>query len=323
MKILLIKTEGMKPLLITEKHLEKIRRIDKNIKVTAISSLDKEEIVKHLKDADIIAGSPWVIPQIKEAQKLKWIHSFSAGMDRVLTPEVLKSQIILSNSSGIHATPIAEHVLAFILIFTRRFRVALKNQQQKIWSRDQDLTELRDKTVLVVGLGNIGTEIARLASCFGAKVIGIKQNANNKPDFVSKAYTVNQLEGILPKADFVILCLPLTSRTHRLFNMKKFKLMKKSAVLINIGRGALVNEKELIEALDKKIIRGAGLDVTEEEPLSDKSKLWEMENVVITPHHSGWSEKYMDRAIDLFCVNLKAYLANQPPPNLVDKTKGY
>ena len=323
MKILMIKTEGMMPLLVKEKHLEKIRNIDKNIKVTAVSSPNKQEITKQLIDADIIAGSPWVIPSIKEAKKLKWIHAFSAGVEKVLTPEVVKSKVMVSNSSGIHAVPIAEHVIGFMLIFTRKFYDTFRKQQQKIWSRNQYLTELRDKTVLVVGLGHIGTEITRLSNCLGAEAIAVKQNIKNKPDFVSKVYTVNKLESVLPKADFVVLCLPLTRDTHHLFGMKKFKLMKKSGVIINIGRGGLINEKELIKALEDKVIGGAGLDVTEEEPLSEKSRLWEMENVVLTPHHSGWSEKYMDRAIDLFCINLKAYLRRKKLPNLVDKTRGY
>ena len=323
MRILLIQTEGMKPLSIQEKHLAKIRSVDKKIRVTSVSSLDKGQIAKHLVDADIIAGSPWVIPKIMEAKKLKWIHSFSAGMDRVLTPQVLKSKIILTNSSGIHAIPIAEHVLAFMLIFTRKFYDTFKNQQEKIWSKNQNLTELRDKTVLVVGLGNIGTEVARLANCFEAHVIAIKQDIKNKPDGIHKVYSINQIEKILPKADFVVLCLPLTDRTYHLFDMKKFKLMKKSGVIINIGRGPLIKEADLILALEKKIIQGAGLDVTEEEPLPKDSHLWDMENVIITPHHSGWSEKYMDRGTDIFCLNLKAYLKGKPLPNLVDKTRGY
>jgi len=313
----------MKPLLVKEKHLEKITNIDKNIRVTAVSSLDKQDIAKQLIDTDIIAGSPWVIPSIKAAKKLKWIHSFSAGVEKVLTPEVVKSKIMVSNSSGIHAVPIAEHVLGFILIFTRKFYDTFKKQLEKNWQRNQDLTELRDKTVLVVGLGNIGTQVARLASCFGAKVIGIKQNTNNKPDFVSKIYSINQIDKVLPIADFVVLSLPLTPQTKYLFDIDKFKKMKRSAVIINIGRGGLMNEKDLIKALNQKIIVGAALDVTEEEPLSQKSKLWEMKNVIITPHHSGWSEKYMDRAIDRFCINLKAYLTNKPLPNLVDKKRGY
>ena len=311
MKVLLIRTEGASPLEIKDKHLERIRALDKSIKVTTLSSLDKQEIAKQIKDADIIAGVQPVIPSIKNAKKLKLIHVFSAGVEKVLTPEVIKSKVIVSNSSGIHAVPIAEHVIGFMLIFTRKFYDTFRKQQRKIWNKNQDLTELRDKTVLVVGLGHIGAEVARLASFLGANVITIKQN------------TKNQLEKVLPKADFVVLCLPLTHDTYHMFDMKKFKLMKKSSIIINIGRGGVINEKEMIEALDKKIIGGAGLDVTEEEPLSQKSKLWEMENVVVTPHHSGWSEKYMDRAINLFCVNLKAYLKRKKLPNLVDKKGGY
>lgn len=323
MKILLIKTEGTIPLKITQKHLKKIRSIDKNIQLVAVPSDKKEEIEKHIKDAEIVAGSSGIASSIPLAKNLKWIHAFSAGAEKILTPEVVKSKIIVSNSSGIHAIPIAEHVIGLMLIFTRKFYDTFKKQQRKIWEKNQDLTELKDKTVLVVGLGNIGTEVARLANCFGANIIAVKQNIKNKPKFVSKIYSNNDLDKALPKADFVILCLPLTNETRYLFYMKKFKLMKKSAVIMNIGRGGLINESELIQALDKKIISGAGLDVTEEEPLPQKSRLWEMENVVVTPHHSGWSEKYMDRAIDLFCINLKAYLANKPLPNFVDKARGY
>lgn len=323
MKILLIKTEGEIPLLIKDKHLKQIESISKKIKVVAVSCFDEKEITKQIKNADIIAGVPFVIPPITSAKNLKWIHTFSAGVEKVLTDEIVKSKVIVTNSSGIHATPIAEHVLGFTLIFTRKFYDTFKKQKNKIWKSSEDLTELRGKTVLVVGLGHIGTEVARLAHCFGTRVIAVKNNINNKPDFVNKLYSSNQLEEAIPKADFVVICLPYTKDTHHLFDMKKFKLMKKSAVLINIGRGGVVHEKQLIEALNKKIVGGAALDVTEQEPLPKKSRLWEMEKVIITPHHSGWSEKYMDRGIDIFCHNLKAYLKNKPLPNLVDKKRGY
>jgi phosphoglycerate dehydrogenase-like enzyme len=332
MKILLIKTEGETPLEIKDKHLEKILDVDKSIKVTAVSSIDKRELASQITDAEVVSSVPGVIPSIKGAKSLKWIHAFSAGVEKVLTEEVVKSNVIVSNSSGIHAIPIAEHVLGFMLIFTRKFYDTFKKQQEKIWQSNQDITEVRGKTALVVGLGHIGTEVARMSCCLGVKVLAVKQNIKNKsstnsvldkPDSVHKLYAKDDLEEALPKADFVVLCLPLTSQTHHLFDMKKFKLMKKSGVLINIGRGGVVNEKELIEALDKKIIGGAALDVTETEPLPKESKLWNMENVVITPHHSGLSEKYMDRAIDLFCLNLKAYIKGEPLPNLVDKKRGY
>lgn len=323
MKVLLIKTKEPSILSITEKHLKKLRSVDKKLEVKAISSSDKKEIEKHLVNTDIIAGTPNVIPPIAKAKNIKWIHSFSAGVEKILTPEVVESKLIVTNSSGIHAIPIAEHVIGFMLIFTKKFYNSFRNQQKKIWQKNQELTELREKTVLVVGLGNIGAQVARLANCFGANVIAIKQNTNNKPDWISKIYSINNLEKILPLADFVVLCLPLTSQTLHLFDIKKFKKMKKSGVIINIGRGGLINEKDLVKVLDQKIIAGAGLDVTEEEPLSKESPLWKMKNAVITPHHSGWSEKYMDRAIDLFCLNVKAYLRGMPLPNLVDKKRGY
>jgi len=323
MKILLIKTEGEIPLEIKNSHLEKIRGVNKSIKVSAVTSADKQEIAKQLKDANIIAGVPFVIPSITNAKNLKWIHSFSAGVEKVLTDKVIKSKVIVSNSSGIHAIPIAEHVIGFMLMFTRKFYDTFKKQQKKIWEANQNLTEIRGKTVLVVGLGHIGTEVARLTSCIGAKVIAIKQSLSNKPKFVDKLYRIRDLGKVLPKADFVVLCLPLTAETKHLFGMKKFKLMKRSGSIINIGRGGLIKESDLITALEQRIIAGAALDVTEEEPLSQKSKLWQMENAVITPHHSGWSEKYMDRAIDLFCINLKAYFKREKLPNLVDKKRGY
>lgn len=323
MKILLIKTEGSIPLETKGKHLEQILSLDRKIEAVAVSSQDTKEIQKQLVDADIIAGDQGVFPSIKNANKLKWIHSFSAGVEKVLTDEVIKSKVIVSNSSGIHAIPIAEHVLGFMLIFTRKFYDTFKKQQEKIWEANQDLTELREKTVLVVGLGHIGTEVARLASCFGAHVIAIKHNLKNKPDFVSKVYSIEQLGNVLPSADFVVLALPLTADTKHLFDMEKFKLMKRSGSIINIGRGGLIKENDLITALEQRIIAEAGLDVTEEEPLPKESRLWEMENVVITPHHSGLSEKCMDRTIDLFCVNLKAYIKDEPLPNLVDKKRGY
>lgn len=326
MKLLLIKTEGSTPLDITSKHLELIRSVSEDLEVVLASLGDKVKIQKKLGSYDVIAGtSPTVASILSEEniKNLKWIHLFSAGVEKVLTPEVIKSKIMVSNSSGIHAIPIAEHVLGMMLIFTRRFYNSFRMQQQKVWKKDPKVSEIRGKTALIVGLGNIGMEIARLTSCFKMNVLAIKQSPENKPDFVNSVYSAKELDKALPKADFVIISLPLTPRTKHLFNLEKFKLMKKSAILINIGRGGLVNEKELIEALEKKIIGGAGLDVTEEEPLPEKSRLWEIENVIITPHHSGWSEKYMDRAIDLFRINLKAYLNGKKLPNQVDKKLGY
>jgi D-2-hydroxyacid dehydrogenase (NADP+) len=323
MKVVLIKSEGAAPLATTKKHVDQINNVDKNIQVVHVLSTNKKEVEEHLIDADILACHAGSVPSIENAKSLKWIQVFSAGVDSVLTPEIKNSKILLTNVSGIHAIPIAEHVIGFMLLFTRKFYNTFKQQEKRIWQKNMNVTELREKTAIVVGLGNIGTEVARLTNCMGVNVIAVKKNTKDKPKFISQIYSHDKLDKILPKADFVISCLPHTKETHHLFDMDKFKKMKRSGIIINIGRGGLIRETDLINALKQNVIAGAGLDVTEEEPLAKSSKLWAMDNVIITPHHSGWSEKYMDRAIDVFCANLKAYIANRPIPTLVDKKRGY
>ena len=323
MKILLVKNEGWAPLKLKDEHLSKIRKIDSKIDLLVVPSDDSKEIQKQLIDADILAVNHANFPSIKKARKLKWIQSFSAGLNKILVPDIINSDILVSSLAGVQDISIAEHVLGFMLIFSRRFYETFKNQKQKKWQKSQRIHELRGKKILIVGLGNVGMEIARISNCLGLEVFGIKKNIKLKPKFVKNVYALDQIEKILPIADFVVLSLPLTDNTYHLFDMKKFRVMKKSAVIINIGRGAIINEKDLINALNKKVIEGAALDVTEIEPLPTNSPLWNMENVVITPHHSGPTDIFMDRAIDIFCLNLKAYLKGKPLPNLVDKKRGY
>lgn len=343
----------------TNGHVKKIKAVTPKIDVvvTGVAS----EIEKHVVDADIIVTSPRTLPSLAQTKNLKWIHSLSAGVDRLLTPEVKRSSVLISNSSGVLAIPIAEHVLAYMLIFARGFLESLENQKQHLWQRGQELTELYEKTVLIVGMGHIGREVARRAHAFGCRVVALTRSGKTvrseylekehtmlflrkrlstvsteweKPSynlnsackaskFVHEIYKASALTRMLPKADFVVSCLPGTPETHHIFNLATFRLMKPSAYFINIGRGSLVREKDLIAALQKKLIAGVALDVAETEPLPASSPLWKLLNVIITPHHSGSSERYIDRAIDRFCLNLKAFLRKKPLPNLVDKKLGY
>lgn len=329
MKILIItrnntlpKTPVRHPHRFTHDHLNTIKKAaGKKIEIVEVS--DAEAALKHVFDADIVAGFPATIPSLANARNLKWLHSFSAGMDRVLRPEVIASPILVSNSSGIHATPIAEHVIGFMLIFTRRFHQTFKNQQNHIWNKDDTMAELRGKTVLIVGMGAIGTEISRLVHAFDASVLALTRTRKAKPAFVKELKTGAALSAFLPWADFVVLALPYTKDTHHYFGAREFRRMKRTSVIINIGRGSLINEVELVGALKNKMIGGAALDVTETEPLPKESPLWDMENVIITPHHSGLSERYMDRAIDLFCKNLRAFIQGEPLLTAVDKKLGY
>lgn len=309
-------------------HVEKLKTIAHDGGQTSVGGIEvvvvsPEDAPAHFAEAEIVASFPARMPDISLLPQAKWLHSFSAGVDRILTPQVAASDIVLSNSRGVHATPIAEHIIAFMLMFTRGMQQTFRNQQKHLWQKAQLLEELQDKVVLIVGMGEIGTEAARLASAFGARVFAVSRTQKEKPDFVEKAGLQKNLYAMLPEADFVVITLPHTQETHHLFDKQKFVLMKKSAVIINIGRGGIINEADLIEALHNNTIAGAGLDVTEQEPLPENSPLWDIPNVIITPHHSGLSHKYMDRAVDLLCKNLTAYLKNEPLPTQVNKQLGY
>ena len=321
MKLLIIERLGRSTRSLTPEHIAAIKRVATELEVVATT--DALGVAKCLPNVDIIAGYPATIPAIGEARALKWIHSFSAGMDRVLTEEVRSSQVLVSNSSGIHATPIAEHILGLMLLWTRKFRETLQMQEKKRWEKREDLTELLGKTVLIAGLGDIGTEAARLSKSFDMRVLATARRMREKPSFVDELVTDAETDAFLPHADFVVICLPYAAATHHRFGEMQFSKMKSSAVIINIARGAIIDETALIAALKQRTIAGALLDVTETEPLPETSPLWSMNTVVITPHHSGLSEKYMDRAIERLCLNLKAFLTGNPLPNLVDKTLGY
>lgn len=328
MKILLLANEKPEVYQIEQRYRDQICSIDKSIELHVPFASNIEEVHAYLPKTEALVGFPRDLEAIslRSAPQLKWMHSFSAGMERVLTPELKASNIMASNSSGVHAIPIAEHVLACILIFAKKFYQSFQNQQQKIWQPVEGMTEIRDSTLMVVGLGKIGKEIAKVANGTGMKVIAVDQalrQAQGKPEFVQEFYGVDELNRVLPQADYVVIALPYTQHTHHFFDMEKFRMMKKSSVLINIGRGGVIHEKELIEALQNGVIAGCALDVTQEEPLPSDSPLWRMNNVVITPHHSSRTKKRMDRTIDLLCEHIKAYLRGDRLPNLVDKEKGY
>ena len=281
------------------------------------------EASAHYADAEVVAAFPLRMPRAAEIPSAKWLHSFSAGVDKILTPEVAASSVLLSSSKGIHATPIAEHIITFCLMHARGFVKSNAAQRARHWEKNESLKEFCDSRVLIVGRGSIGREAARLAHQFGAHVSAVSRSGKGKPDFVERLETAAMLDEMLPEADFVVITMPGTDETRHLFDKSKFALMKASAVLVNIGRGSIVNEPDLIEALNSGTIAGAGLDVFEKEPLPAESPLWDLPNVIITPHHSGLSHRYMDRAITLLCENLHAYITSAPLPSLVDKTLGY
>jgi phosphoglycerate dehydrogenase-like enzyme len=325
MKIVVItQSKTKKPKILQDEHLKKIKKIDSDAQIKEVSSDDKN-YQKVIKTADIIIGDAAVIQTKESAPLAKWFHITSAGVNGV-SKAILDSDIIITNSSGVHPIPISEHVFGLMLMLARGLHKAVKIQvQQKTWIRDLDLyqpSELAGKNLLIVGMGRIGERIATLGMAFEMNVIGIVRHpGNHRSDFALRS--VSDLPAELEKANYIINCLPSTVETKGLFSRKLLKKIKKGSFYINIGRGDTVDEEALIGCLRSGQIAGAGLDVFEKEPLPDSSPLWEMDNVIITPHYSGFNPSYFDRVINIFCSNLEAYLNKSDMPTLVDKKLGY
>lgn len=324
MKILLVQAPDVdtSPMMeITDSQLEKIKSVDPTLEIKTVFD-NKEEIDKEIENTDIIITTDFSQINFEKAKNLKWIHTANAGIND-LPQFVIDSDIIVTNSSGVHPTQIAEQVFGYMIMFSRQLNIFHRTQVlQKQWQKKDTskLFELSGKTLGIVGYGRIGKRIGEIGKAFNMHVIAFVRT-EKKGDSGIKYYT--ELNSMLSECDFVVNILPLTKETERMFEIEQFKSMKPTAYFINVGRGQSVKEKDLIEALEQKLIAGAGLDVFEEEPLPKESPLWNMENVIITPHSAGSVVNYMDKVIDIFCQNLKAFLNNKPFPNLVDKKRGY
>jgi phosphoglycerate dehydrogenase-like enzyme len=342
MKILIIGNDGhgKKDFVVayTKNHIKQIKKTVPNSEI--ILTEDENIINNELQTADILlhptGGYNFESLPIENAKNLKLVQTTSAGVTDIAA-KLKNTKILLANASGVHPIPISETVLGYMLMFARRLNIAYKNQiLYKTWSRDPGQVkgfELNGATVGVVGMGKIGSRIAAISKGLGTKVVYLQHSQNNSYKNYKDYKGYNRLIDVLKNADFVVNCLPLTPKTEGYFDMKKFEQMssgarsasggKKSSYFINIGRGKTVVEKDLIEALKKGLIAGAALDVFETEPLPANSPLWKMDDVILTPHVSGWTPEYTNRVVNIFCENLKAYIKGAKIPTLVDKKRGY
>jgi phosphoglycerate dehydrogenase-like enzyme len=292
---------------------------------TIITGRDQEIWKDHIQDAEILAGWKKGIKDMLPANKsLRWLQTWSAGIDSLPLTAIDAKDITVTSANGVHAFPISETIFGLMLALTRKIHTYVRNQSSKTWHHSNMNLELHNKTMGLIGVGAIGRETAKIAKAFGMTVLGVRHTGKPE-DFVDEMYPTNQLHSILPRCDYVVVTLPLTDETRNLFGAEQFSLMKRSAFFINIGRGGTVVEDELITALQNGQIAGAGLDVVETEPLPEKSPLWELENVIITPHTAGSTEYYDQRVIeDIFIPNLKEYIkGNKPPVNAVNFKRGY
>lgn len=259
------------------------------------------------------------------APLLRWQHTPSAGVEHILRSTLfLKREIVLTNSAGIYAIPIAEFVMTFILNHAKQFAAIRTLQEQHQWEQNIGLkfSELTNATLLIIGAGGIGQAIATRASAFGMSVWGSRKRTDPLPGF-EKMVGREDWRSLLPDADYVVLATPLTSQTQGMINAKVLRSMRSTAYLINIARGAVIDETALLTALKENWIAGAGIDTFDSEPLPANSPFWSLPNVTVSPHCSGFSPQNDQRIIDLFLDNLNRYRQSQPLKNVIDRQSGY
>lgn len=327
----------------TEELLRRLESVSPRIRLTQQTCHDAAGVAAALADhpgTEVLYsfGAPPDILAL--APELRWVQLHSAGADHLLGHPLMQSGVLLTTTSGIHATPIAEYVLASML--AHRWQVARWTgcQREHVWPADRWETyarpELRGSTLGIAGYGSIGREVGRLAHAFGMRVLAMGRTGRaaergyavpgtGDPQgiFPERFYAPSALREMLAECDYVVLALPLTPATAHLIGEAELRAMKPGAFLVNISRGAIVDEEALAHALREGWIAGAGLDVFEKEPLPATSPLWDLESALISPHVSGFSPHYDERAAALFAENLRRYLAGEPLLNQVDKTTGY
>lgn len=272
-----------------------------------------------MKRCNIILGKPVLVAQIlPQAPQIEWVQSSFAGIEALCDPQ-LPTDYTLTGIKEIFNLQMSEYVFLYILARERNFLKNLAHQQKQIW-HDIPSRGLQGLTMGVCGFGSIGQHIAQTATHFGMKVFGFNNRGTPHP-YAKKMFNASSIEAFLPPLDYLVITLPSTPQTRHLFDYSRFQQMKSSAVLVNIGRGNVVNEKDLIQALQEKVIQGAILDVFEEEPLSPESLLWKMPEVFITPHNSAAS--FPEEISEIFADNYRRFLKHEPLQYVIDRKKGY
>ncbi len=306
---------------LTDGQLQRVQAVSEENQIVVART--REEQLAQTPDVDIIFGS-FSRPLFDAAKQLKWVQTESAGIDSILFDEFVASAIVLTSAKGTVGTHLADHTWALLLGLLRGIGRAVR---ERTWENRMSIRsetwELEGKTLGIIGLGGTGVEVARRAVGFGMEVIAIDPEEVPRPDFVREIWKPERFYDLLEQSDGVSVCCPLTSQTRDLFDREAFRRMRPHALLVNVTRGPIVDAEALLEALDQGLIRGAGLDVTPEEPLVADSPLWDHPHVIITPHASGGSPLRLDRSIDLFCENLRRFTGGRPLLSVIDKLKGY
>lgn len=306
---------------------EAIRKRWPEMRVVHLPNYDR--LPEELPDTDIFVGYSLRAKQLKDAKKLKWLHSTAAGVAQLMYPELRDSGILVTNPSGVFSVPMAEHTMGLLLALARNFPDSVRQQdratwsQQELWDKPQHLVELNGQVLLIVGYGSIGRELAKRAKAFEMRVWGVTRSGEGHGEHAEKIIPVARLHEALPEADFVVVAAPETAETRHLIGAAELAKMKRGARLINVGRGSLLDEEALIGALQSGALGGAAMDVAQTEPLPADSPLWKAPNLFITPHTSAVSERLWHRHAALLLELLERWFDGRELFNRVDLSRGY
>ena len=323
--------------------LERLQKISPDLRIEQRSSRDLNAIPDDLwREVEILYTFGRKLPSPEQVPHLRWVQLYSAGANQVQNQPLFRTEVIFTTASGVHAINIAEYVFTVVLAWFHHFPTMLEWQQKGEWPHDSKSQvlfmpqELWGKTIGIVGYGSIGRQVAHLARSFGMRILAMQRGTDHRdhgfqfpgvgdPDgsLPERYYVPDQLHAMLSESDIVVIAVPLTSQTQGMFDRAAFQAMKPTAFLVNIARGDVCNEANLIRALEEKQIAGAALDVFHQEPLPSDSPLWHLPNVFISPHISGLTPEYDNRVAMIFEENLRRYLAGEPLYNVVDKEQGY
>jgi phosphoglycerate dehydrogenase-like enzyme len=306
------------------------------------NTLTFDEALSEIESADAFFGK--ITPELlARAGQLRWVQSPTASLEHYLFPELIEHPCILSNMRGLFSDVVADHVMSFVLCFARNLHVYLRQQQRGAWlpvgdqsyvadfvnapgtvlPMDRAHQHLPDCSLGVVGVGNIGAEILRRASAFGMTLMGVDPHTRSVPGTVKEVWPVDRLPELLSASDYVVIAAPLTPETRKWFSRPLLKQMKRSGILINIGRGAIVDLDDLTEALRTRDIAGAAIDVCDPEPLPSHHPLWQMPNVIITPHVAAASMRIAERHLETLLENIRKFVSGEPPTTPVNKRAWY
>lgn len=287
---------------------------------------EKPEITEELlRDADIILGNLDDAKQLSWTKQLSWIQLNNAGTEGYCEPGVLPEGAQLTNATGAYGLAISEHMIACLFALRKKLHLYYANQLEQKWRREGFVGVVEGTTVLVLGLGDIGTTFARKMKALGCYIIGVKRHVGEKPEWVDELYSMDEIENLLPRADVIAMSLPGNASTYHVLSRERIELLSQNAVIVNVGRGSAIDTEALADALYEGKIAGAALDVTDPEPLPEDHRLWQAPNALITPHISGGFSlpETLQQIIEIFAENLRHFQAGEKLRNLVDMETGY